>query len=259
MGDQGKTKDNLVAQAGILVAAGFISRIIGLLYNVPLRAVIGETGYGAYTAAYDYYVIVLLLASYSIPSAISKLIAPKLAAREYRNAHRLFYCAMGYVLVVGLIASLGLFFCAGVFVPSMATPVLRVLAPTIFVYGMLGVLRGYFQAHRSMVQTSVSQVIEQIANAIVSIGGAWILMHWGISESFLANESPENKQAVLGAMGSATGTGVGVLTGLLFMAWIYVVNRKMILNRIRKDQTEQVDSYRSMIRSITMVLTPFIR
>ena len=36
---------------------------------------------------------------------------------------------------------------------------LQVLAPTIFVYGVLGVLRGYFQAHKSMVQTSVSQII----------------------------------------------------------------------------------------------------
>ncbi|MBR4733392.1 MAG: polysaccharide biosynthesis protein [Lachnospiraceae bacterium] len=258
MANQSKTKDNFVAQAGILAAAGIISRIIGLLYKSPLVAVIGETGFGYYHAAYGYYTIVLLVSSYSIPSAISKLIAPKLAVREYRNAHRLFYCAMGYVLVVGWIASLFLFFCAEWFVEPMAVPVLRTFAPTIFIYGILGVLRGYFQAHRSMVQTSVSQIMEQFANAVVSIGGAWILIQWGISKSFLANESPEIKSAVLGAMGSATGTGVGVLIGLLFMTWIYFLNRKMILRRIQKDNSERVDSYGSMIRSITMVVTPFI-
>lgn len=241
-----------------MAAAGIISRIIGLLYKSPLVAVIGETGFGYYHAAYGYYTIVLLVSSYSIPSAISKLIAPKLAVREYRNAHRLFYCAMGYVLVVGWIASLFLFFCAEWFVEPMAVPVLRTFAPTIFIYGILGVLRGYFQAHRSMVQTSVSQIMEQFANAVVSIGGAWILIQWGISKSFLANESPEIKSAVLGAMGSATGTGVGVLIGLLFMTWIYFLNRKMILRRIQKDNSERVDSYGSMIRSITMVVTPFI-
>ncbi|MCR5459867.1 MAG: polysaccharide biosynthesis protein [Acetatifactor sp.] len=258
MGNQSKTKDNFVAQAGILAAAGIISRIIGLLYKSPLVAVIGETGFGYYHAAYGYYTIVLLVSSYSIPSAISKLIAPKLAVREYRNAHRLFYCAMGYVLAVGLIASLFLFFCAEWFVEPMAVPVLRMFAPTIFIYGILGVLRGYFQAHRSMVQTSVSQIMEQFANAVVSIGGAWVLIQWGISKSFLANESPEIKSAVLGAMGSATGTGVGVLIGLLFMTWIYFLNRKMILRRVQKDNSERIDSYGSMIRSITMVVTPFI-
>ena len=81
MGNQSKTKDNFLAQAGILAAAGILSRIIGLLYKSPLVAVIGETGFGYYHAAYGYYTIVLLVSSYSIPSAISKLIAPKLAVR----------------------------------------------------------------------------------------------------------------------------------------------------------------------------------
>ena len=49
--------------------------------------------------------------------------------------------------------------------------VLRTLAPTIFFSGLLGVLRGYFQANRSMVQTSVSQILEQILNAAVSMLG----------------------------------------------------------------------------------------
>ena len=56
-----------------------------------------------------------------------------------------------------------------------AVPVLRVLAPTIFVYGILGVLRGYFQAHRTMVPTSISQIVEQVFNAIMSISAALIL------------------------------------------------------------------------------------
>lgn len=54
--------------------------------------------------------------------------------------------------------------------------VLRTLAPTIFFSGLLGVLRGYFQANRSMVQTSVSQILEQILNAAVSMLAAWGLM-----------------------------------------------------------------------------------
>lgn len=252
-------KNDFVMQAGILAAAGIISRIIGLLYRSPLNEVIGELGLGYYQSAYNFYTIVLLISSYSIPSAISKVIAQKLAVKEYRNAHRIFLCALGYVLAVGAVASLFLFFGAGIFVEKEAIPVLRVFAPTIFVYGILGVLRGYFQAHKSMVQTSVSQIMEQIINAVVSIGGAVILINSVMGTMELpTDEAGQVTRATYGAIGSALGTGAGVVAGLLFMAAVYALNRGMIHKRIRRDRHENVDSYGQIFKTITMVVTPFI-
>ncbi|MDE6016137.1 MAG: polysaccharide biosynthesis protein [Acetatifactor sp.] len=254
-------KDNdFVLQAGILAAAGIISRIIGLLYRSPLTAVVGTLGIGYYQVAYSFYTIVLLISSYSIPSAISKVIAQKLAVKEYRNAHRIFRCALGYVLVVGGVASLVLFFGAGWFLKDeAAVPVLRTFAPTIFIYGILGVLRGYFQAHRSMAQTSVSQILEQIANAAVSIGAAVLL----IKNVMGTMEIPEDEtlkvtRATYGAVGSALGTGAGVLVALLFMLAIYALNRRLIYRRIDYDRHEYLDSYGEIIKTITLVVTPFI-
>lgn len=241
------------------MAAGMISRIIGLLYRSPLTAVIGESGMGYYSEAYTFYSNVLMISSYSIPAAVSKVIAQKLAAREYRNAHRLFYCAMGYVLVVGFLASLFLFFGAGFFVKEEAVPVLRTFAPTIFIFGILGVLRGYFQAHKSMVQTSVSQILEQIANAAVSVGGAALIIKMNLGTIAMpAGDAEKVKHAVYGAIGSALGTGSGVLVALLFIAWTYFLNRKIILRRVARDRHEDVDSYGQMIRTITLIVTPFI-
>lgn len=258
-------------QAGILAMAGIITRIIGLLYRSPLHSVIGDLGMGYYQAAYTYYTIVLLISSYSIPSAISKVIAQKLGVKEYKNAHRIFKCSLAYVLVVGGVASLFLFFGAGLFVEKTAVPVLRTLAPTIFLYGILGVLRGYFQAHKSMVQTSVSQILEQIANAVVSVGGAYLLIRAGAAGALAesaekaagteasVDAAAENvTQAVNGAVGSALGTGIGVLVALLFMLGIYGLNRGLIHNRIRRDRHRDVDSYGSILKMITAVVTPFI-
>ena len=87
-----KKRDGFIMQAGILAAAGIIVRIIGLLYNSPMTAILGDEGIGYYNTAYNAYTIVLLISSYSIPSAISKVIAQKLAVKEYRNAHRIFQC-----------------------------------------------------------------------------------------------------------------------------------------------------------------------
>ncbi len=253
-------ENNFVLQAGILAIAGIISRIIGLLYRSPLTAVVGTLGIGYYQVAYSFYTIVLLLSSYSIPSAISKVIAQKLAVKEYRNAHRIFKCALGYVLVVGAIASLVLFFGAGLFLQDEAAiPVLRTFAPTIFLYGILGVLRGYFQAHHSMTQTSVSQILEQIINAVVSVGAAMLLINATMgSLEMPTDEALQVERATYGAIGSALGTGAGVLMALLFMAGIYALNRKVIRKRIARDKHSNVDSYGEVIKTITMVVTPFI-
>ena len=230
----------IIVQAGILAAASIVVRIIGLLYRSPLTAVIGDEGNGYYGYAFNIYSIVLMVSSYSIPSAISKLMAQKLALGEYRNAQRVFYCTMAYALTVGAAFSLFVWFGAGLLVPPRSVPVLRVLAPTIFIFAILGVLRGYFQ------------ILEQIMNAAVSIGAAWFFMHR------LAAGQDVHEQAVYGAMGSALGTGSGVMTALIFMAVMYLVNRRYFMKRIRKDRTGREDPWTGIMRDTILVITPFI-
>lgn len=246
-----KKNNGFIVQAGILAAAGIITRIIGMLYRSPLQAIIGDEGNGYYSTAYNIYRIILLVSSYSIPSAMSKVIAGKLAAKEYRNAHKIFKGALFYVLLIGGAASLIVFFAAPVLVTQNSIVVLRVLAPTIFLYGMLGVLRGYFQAHKSMVQTSVSQIMEQILNAAVSMGAAYLLIQ------MVAGQDDTTK-AIYGAAGSALGTGVGVVAALLFMVGIYALNSKTFKSRIKRDHTRHEISYQEIFKLILTVVTPFI-
>ena len=246
-----KKNDGFIMQAGILAMAGIICRIIGMLYRSPLAAVIGDEGNGYYGSAYNIYTIILLISSYSIPSAISKVIAGKLALKEYKNAQRIFHCAFIYVIVVGGIASLFTFLAAGILVEKNAVIVLRVFAPTIFFSGLLGVLRGYFQAHKTMVQTSLSQILEQILNAIISILAAYLLKQAVIDKDLTT-------QAVYGAMGSALGTGAGVLMALAFMWMVYGLNRQYITKRLQKDKTRNVLSYAEIFKIIFCLVTPFI-
>ena len=243
-------KKSLLMNAGILAAAGIISKVIGLLYGSPLAAIIGDEGNGYYGTAYEIYTIILLISSYSIPSAMSKIISARLAVGEYKTAQRIFRCALVYVTIVGLIGSLLLFLGADVLAAGRAATVLRFFAPTIFVFGFLGVLRGYFQAQRTMVPSSVSQILEQIFNAIVSVGAAWIL-------TGIAGTEDMSKRAVYGAIGSALGTGSGVLVALLFMLVIYLINKDRIHKIIHEDQHE-VLSDREIYRMIIMIVTPFI-
>lgn len=246
-----KKSDGFIMQAGILAMAGIICRIIGILYRSPLAAIIGDEGNGYYGSAYNIYTIILLISSYSIPAAISKVIAGKLALKQYKNAQRIFYCAFIYVIVVGGVASLFAFFGARFLVEQKAVMVLRIFSPTIFVSGLLGVLRGYFQAHKTMVQTSISQILEQILNAVISIMAAYLLKQ-------LVIDKDASTQAVYGAMGSALGTGAGVLIALAFMVLMYGINKKEIRERIAKDDHKDILSYKEIFGIIFALVTPFI-
>ena len=246
-----KNSNNFVMQAGFLAAAGIICRIIGILYRSPLAAVIGDEGNGYYSSAYEIYTIILLVSSYSIPSAISKVIAQRLALKEYRNAQKIFRCAIGYVVVVGGLASLFTFFGAGLLVGGNSIPVLRIFAPTIFFSGLLGVLRGYFQAHGTMVPTSFSQIVEQILNAVVSILAAFLLIK-------AVSDSDTTTQAVYGASGSAIGTGSGVIIALLFMLGVFLLNKEYINRKVKRDNSSQILSTGEVYKIIITMVTPVI-
>lgn len=250
-GSVNKIKGGFVMQAGILALAGIIVRIIGLLYKSPLNNIIGDLGAGYYSTAYNMYTIILLISSYSIPSAIAKVISQKLALKQYKNAQKLFYGALIYVVVVGGLASILTYIFAPVLAKGQAATVLKVFVPTIFLSGLLGVLRGYFQARKNMVPTSISQILEQIANAVISILAAFLFM------KFLAG-TDETSQAVFGAMGSALGTGIGVVIGLVFMFSVYLKSRKKFKSDIVGDETENIDSYKTVFKTIFSVVTPFI-
>lgn len=248
-----KKTNSFVLQAGILAVAGMIVKVIGLIYRSPLLSIIGLEGNNYYSAAINIYTIILLISSYSIPSAISKVIAQRLAFKEYRNAQKVFHCALLYVLIVGGIAAVFTYVAAPFLVSKNpnATAALRVLAPTIFFSGFLGVLRGYFQAHSSMVHTSISQILEQIMNAVVSILAAYLLIR-------MVSSQDTTTQAVYGSAGSAIGTGAGVLTGLLFMFGMYMLNRNYIHKRMTRDYSRHEESYGEIFKVIFTIVTPFI-
>lgn len=247
-------KNNLLRNASFLMIAALISKVIGLLYKSPLSEIVGEIGIGYYGLAQNAYLILLMIASFSIPQAVSKVIAERLAFKEYKNAQKFFRGALIYTMILSGASALFCLFGAKYMIPSNqpgATLALQVLAPTIFLSGILGVYRGYFQAHSNMLPTSLSQIIEQILNAAVSIGAAWLFIH------FFSDGTKEGI-AKWGAAGGTVGTGAGVLIALLFMAAAYEVNRKQIARHVRADQTGKEDSYREIFRVLFLIVTPII-
>ena len=88
MSSKDTKETNVLAQASILMVAGIVTRIIGVLYRSPVTSIIGDEGNGYYSIAVNIYTMILLISSYSIPMAVSKVVSAKMAVHQYKIAHK---------------------------------------------------------------------------------------------------------------------------------------------------------------------------
>lgn len=249
-----ENNNTLVKNATFLMVAALISKIIGMLYKSPLTTLIGRESFACFQFAQNAYFILLMIASFSIPQAVSKIMSERIAFKRYRDAQRVFKGALLYAVIAGGIAALVCIFGASILVPdnmANARLALQMLAPTIFVSGILGVFRGYFQAYRNMLPTSISQILEQIAVATVA------LLASGFMVRHFANAGEDTLQR-WSAAGATMGTGAGVCTAFLFMLFVYRVNHKTIAKKIKNDRVSVNESYRSIMKIILLIAAPII-
>ena len=251
---------NFVIQGSILAMAGIVVRIIGMLYRMPLNDIIGKQGNGYYTSAFNVYNILLILSSYSMPVAVSKMISARLARGEHRNCSRILKAALIYATAVGGIAALVLWFGADLFAELIKTPfsryALKTLAPTIWIMAYLGVLRGYFQGTGTMVPTAVSQILEQIVNAVVSVVAAGVL--FGVGTSINAAQGARDYSYALGAAGGTIGTGAGALTAFLFFICLTASKGRERRQMVREDVSGRTESYRRIFYVLTITVLPIV-
>lgn len=248
-------KTNFIRQGTILAMASIIVRMIGIVYRIPVANIIGDEGNGIYGAAYEIYNLALILSSYSLPLAVSKLLSAQLANKNYRTGKKIFAASFIFSCISGGIMALLIFFGAGFIekhfysnFTGISIP-LRVLAITIFVVALLGTLRGFFQARKTMIPTAISQVLEQIINAAGSIFFAW---------SFIRGHAESEVVAGWGAAGSTMGTLLGAATGLFFLVFIYIIYRPTVNSQLRRDKSVDDTTYFEIYKMLIATIIPVI-
>ncbi len=253
-------RNSFIAQGSILAVSGILVRIIGLVYRIPLTNILGTEGSAIYGAAYDVYNILLLLSSMSMPLAVSKLVSARVGVKEYKNAGHILAGALllsGLLgLTVGAVAYFGAEFFAALLGFSQTAAAIRILAPTLIVMSVVGVLRGYFQGLGTMVPTAISQLLEQVANAIVSIAAAKRLFELG---SAIDERSGRTTTAyAYGAAGGTMGTLLGTVTALAFLIFIFLLYRNQFNRQIRRDRHQEALSGREVIRLLVVTVIPVL-
>ncbi len=247
-----EVRDTLFVQGTILASAGIITKIIGFIYRIPMANILGNQGNGIYSVAFGVYNIALTLSSYSLPLAVSKLVSARLAKKQYKNAYNVMTRALVFAFIAGLIACSVLYFGADLLESlynrqGLAKP-LRILAPTTLVVAFLGVFRGFFQGNGNMAPTALSQIIEQIVNAAVSIIAAWqFTLIYADSESVHA----------YGAAGGTLGTLCGAVAALLFFILVLFINMPILKKKNRADR-HKTESDKEIYFAIVFTVLPVI-
>ena len=231
----------------LLMLSEIVVKVLGLVYRLVITNVegFGDAGLGYYSAGYQIYALLLTLCSIGIPSVISKLISERLAVGNNYGAQQIFKTALKLFTGIGLFFSVTLFFGADFIaskilnVPDVAY-VLRVLAPAIVFVAMSAVFRGYFSGQQNMKPTSVTQVLEQFLNCVLSIVFVYALI---------------GKEPYIMAAGGNLSTTLSIIITFLYLTTYYKKNRIKVYKN-QEISPEDRKSNKELIKTILALSIP---
>lgn len=157
-------------------------KLIGAIFKIPLANVLGDDGFGSFSAVYDLFTPFYALAMTGLPVAASKLYAAMPKSGEERT--RLFAVSKRLYCILGAVATA--LFCAIIplLLPlsggdSMALLSLCFVAPAILLFFPLSVYRGWYEGHNNMLPTAVSDLIEAVGKLALGLGLAAVTVKLG--------------------------------------------------------------------------------
>jgi len=164
-------KQSFIKGAIIISLGGFISKILGAVYRVPLTAFLGGEGMGIYQMVYPLYCILLTVSASGIPTGIARLISSGSGAGAERRAFTLYGA-------IGIIGTLIMYMLSAPLAAVQGEGAIKLccvmLCPSVFFVSMLSVVRGYFQGRGNMYPTAVTEVSEQVIKVALGCALAYI-------------------------------------------------------------------------------------
>lgn len=218
MNENRKTHGTQSFFSGVLVltAANLISKVIGLIFKIPLTNMLGNEGMGYFNTAYQIYTWLYMISTAGLPVALSLMISEYNAEGKRALSRRIFRLTLTVFSCLGLIGSALMFiFCRGLasFISAdLSYLCILSVAPAFFFICITSTVRGFFQGHRNMVPTAVSEVLEALGKLGIGIG----LGAYALNKGY-----PIHKVAAYAIFGVT----VGVIAGAVFLIFSALFSR----------------------------------
>lgn len=250
-------KNSFMQGAFIATFAIVLCKIMGILYVIPFYATIGEQGGALYGYAYNIYTIFLSISQAGIPLAMSKVISEYNTLGYVHTKEQAYKIGKKLLFGIGVISFIILFLFAdkiGYLIIGNVTGgnskedvafVIRIISTAILIIPTLSVTRGYFQGHKFITPTSISQVLEQLSRVLIIVIGSY-LMYKVFNFSL--------KTTVGCAVFAATIGGVISYSYLFFKRKKYSKELNVPLKKVK----EPVISNKAIIKKILFYAIPFI-
>jgi len=199
----------------MLTLANFVVKFIGAAQLIFLSRLLGGEGLGLYNIAFPMYLLAISVSSAGIPVALSILVAEKAAISDFYGAKRIFKVALSQMIIIGVIATVILYYGAGLLIEkniirdSRAYYSIVALTPSIIFVTIIASFRGYFQGFQIMKPTAISQIVEQVFRVITMLCLAYLLLPYGL------------QYAAAGASFGAFVGSVAAMMVLLYYYWKY--------------------------------------
>lgn len=165
-----KTGQSFLAGAVIISIGGFVSKILGAVYRIPLTNILGGKGMGIYQMVYPLYCILLTVSASGIPTGISRLISSGKGFGAEKQAFRLYGA-------VGIIGTLIMYMLSVPLASVQGEPAValccKLLCPSVFFVSVLSVVRGYFQGRGNMLPTATTEILEQLIKVACGVALSW--------------------------------------------------------------------------------------
>lgn len=237
------TKRTFITGAIILMAAGFITRILGFVYRIYLSNLIGAEGMGVYQLIVPVYTLIILTLTSGVSIAVSKMIAEQAAQGNYINIKRISKVGLAGVIAASSIVSIFLYinidFIVNVILKDSRTySSVLVLIPCIPFIAAASAYKGYYYGIQEVTPTAVSQIVEQL----VKIGIIMVL-----AARFL--EAGLEYACALATVGMA----VGEISNLFLLAAYYRLKK---YPRITPVSSKGIIRKRKLITSILACAVP---
>ncbi len=178
--EKNNSKQSFLHGAALLAIAVAVVKVIGALYKIPLKMIIGDQGYGYFTTAYDIYSVLLMISTAGLPIATSRLISAANSLGNYNQVRRVYKTSRMVFLCLGIFSTLVMLLGCRWLADAMEQPdawtAIMCLAPCALFMGIMSPSRGFFQGQGNMRPTSRSQMLEAFVKLIVGIALAYGIM-----------------------------------------------------------------------------------
>jgi len=245
MSAQEHKNKTFVKGALILGMAGLTIKGLGAAFRIPLTNIIGDDGMGYYQTAYPIYVLFLTIATAGLPTAISRMVAERLAIDEPGEAHRVFRLSFRLLLSIGLLSSALLYFGAETITRLIREPdavyAMKATAPALFFVPLMASFRGYFQGRQNMAPTAISQVVEQLFRVSIGLGLAVYFLPRGLQYA---------------AAGASFGATAGGAFGLIGIWLLYMVRKSDFAESSELAGEKAKESARSILWGLLLIAVP---